>query len=312
MKLKKLILPVIIIISVSGVLFLRKNRKSDVGYTVENPRYGSITQSVSANGTVKPRNRLEIKPPFAGRVESILVREGDKVRKGEILAWMSSLDRAALLDAARANGEEEKWEDAYKPTPIVAPLSGFIIKRGIEPGQTVSAQEPILVMADNLIIKAEVDETDIGKLKPNQKVRIVLDAYPDMKMRGRIEHIAYESQVINNVTIYRVDILLHRALEILRSGMSADVEITVTDKKDILLLPLNAVKEKKNIKYVMIETKQSEPEKREISTGIDDGRNVEVVSGLEESDSVIISPERKREPRARSFRGFPGMRTKKK
>ncbi len=308
MKLKKLILAVIIIIFISGVLLLRKNRKSDTGYAIENPHYGSIKQSVSANGMVKPRNRLEIKPPFAGRVESILVGEGEKVRKGEILAWMSSLDRAALLDAARAKGEEEKWEDAYKPTPIVAPLSGFIIRRGIEPGQTVSAQDPILVMADNLIVKADVDETDIGKLKPGQKVRIVLDAYPDMRIHGSIEHIAYESQVINNVTIYRVDILPDKAFEILRSGMSVDVEITVTNKKNILLLSLNAVKEKKDMKYVLLETRHAEPERREITTGIDDGRNVEIVSGLEESDSVIIRPERKREPHERRPRGLPGMR----
>jgi len=65
---------------------------------------GNILASIPATGTVMPRNRLEIKPPVAGRVEQILVNEGHNVRKGEILAWMSSNDRAALLDAARAKG----------------------------------------------------------------------------------------------------------------------------------------------------------------------------------------------------------------
>ena len=68
---------------------------------------------------------MEIKPPIAGRIEKLLVDEGDDVTSGQILGWMSSTDRAAILDAARAQGPEEskRWEDAYKPTPIVAPLS---------------------------------------------------------------------------------------------------------------------------------------------------------------------------------------------
>jgi macrolide-specific efflux system membrane fusion protein len=51
-----------------------------------------------------PQNRLEIKPPIAGRAEEVLVNEGELVKAGQIIAWMSSTDRAALLDAARAQG----------------------------------------------------------------------------------------------------------------------------------------------------------------------------------------------------------------
>lgn len=311
MKFKKWLL-LIVIILIPVIFLVVKNRKKDIPYTFVNAKYGSITRIISANGLIKPRNRLEIKPPFAGRVEDILVREGERITKGKILAWMSSLDRTALLDAARAKGEEEakKWEDVYKPTPIIAPLSGFIIKRGIEPGQTVSAQDAILVMADILIVHADVDETDIGKLKPRQKASIILDAYPDKTIHGSIEHIAYESQIVNNVTIYRVDILPERAFKILRSGMSASIEITIAEKKDILTLPLLAVKEENGQKYVFVKSKRGEPEKRNITTGIDDGMNIEIVSGLEISDAVIINPPKKKTRFKRTYGGIPGMRKK--
>jgi macrolide-specific efflux system membrane fusion protein len=65
---------------------------------------GPIEETVEATGTIVPLNRVEIKPPIAGRIERLLADEGDSVREGQILAWMSSDDRAAILDAARAQG----------------------------------------------------------------------------------------------------------------------------------------------------------------------------------------------------------------
>ncbi len=65
---------------------------------------GDIDVTVLATGVVQPSNRLEIKPPIAGRVEQVLVNEGQHVRRGQVLAWMSSSERAALIDAARAKG----------------------------------------------------------------------------------------------------------------------------------------------------------------------------------------------------------------
>lgn len=305
---KKWILVVVIVLIVGAFFLSRRGRKETV-YIEIRPQRGSISLIVSASGVVKPRNRLEIKPPISGRVEKVLVTEGEKIGKGEILVWMSSTERAALLDAARAKGEEEwkKWEDVYKTTPIVAPLTGFIIKRNVEPGQTVTSQDPILVMADNLIVQAQVDETDMGKLRPGQKAKIVLDAYPEKKIEGEIEHIAYESQIVNNVTIYQVDILPEKTLGIFRSGMSANVDVTISKEKDVLLLPATVIKERKGKKFVLLKTESGEPEIREVQTGIEDGKNVEIVSGVEESDLVLSNEKGRKEVQRRYF-GLPGMR----
>jgi len=75
---------------------------------------GRIGHIISTVGTVNPQNRLEIKPPIQGRIERILVREGDEVKSGDILAFMSSTDRATLIDAARIKGGEELryWQNA--------------------------------------------------------------------------------------------------------------------------------------------------------------------------------------------------------
>lgn len=254
-------------------------------------KLGSIKAQIPSTGTVEPRNRLEIKPPIAGRIDEVLVNEGNNVRKGQILAWMSSSDRAALLDAARAKGaaEVKRWEDVYKPTPIVAPLNGFIIQRAVEPGQSVSTSDPVLVMADRLIVKAQVDETDLGKIKLNQKVTIALDAYPEKSINGVVEHIAYESKIISNVVVYEIDVLPEDVPVFFRAGMSATVSFIQKESQNILILPLRAVKKRNSYSYVFIKKEgKEEPEALRIQTGMEGTDQIEITSGLSEGDEVII------------------------
>ncbi|OGC09980.1 hypothetical protein A3F86_02470 [candidate division WOR-1 bacterium RIFCSPLOWO2_12_FULL_45_9] len=97
-------------------------------------------------------------------------------------------------------------------------------------------------MADKLIVKAQVDETDIGKIRVGQQVVIELDAYAGKEISGRVEHIAYESETVNNVTIYEVDIVPVEVPEFFRAGMSATVNFVLEEKKNVILLPLRAVK----------------------------------------------------------------------
>jgi len=256
---------------------------------------GAIKAQIPTTGDVQPFNRLEIKPPVSGRIESVLVQEGDIVKKGQIIAMMSSSDRAALLDAARAKGKAEykKWEDVYKPAPIVAPLDGFIILKNIEPGQTVTAADAVLVMADKLIVKAQVDETDIGNIHIGQAVTIQLDAYPEQTIKGKVEHIAYESKVINNVTIYLVEVVPSEVPSFFRSGMSATLNFITNEKSNILLLPLSAIKKIGTISYAFQYDKITNTGKpMQIKTGLENTTHIEVISGLKEKDKVVI-PDKK-------------------
>ena len=251
---------------------------------------GSIKAEIPTTGIVQPRNRLEIKPPIAGRVEQVLVKEGRRVGKGQILAWMSSNERAALLDAARAKGAAElkHWQDVYKPAPIVAPLTGFIIQRNTEPGQSVGAADAILVMADRLIVKAQVDETDLGRIALKQNVAVELDAYPGKEIKGTVEHIAYESKTVSNVTIYEVEILPIKVPAYFRAGMSATVNFILAEKNNVLLLPLSVVKKKSSRSYVFVKDKKTgEIKTEQIKVGLENTTNVEIQSGLSLGDLVI-------------------------
>lgn len=255
------------------------------------PAKGSIQNVISTTGTVLPKNRLEVKPPVNGRVESILVKEGDKVKTGQTLAWMSSTERAALLDAARGESEDKLkyWQEVYKPIALMAPIDAEVIVATTQPGQTVTANDAVIVLSDHLIVRAQVDETDIGKIKVSQNAMVSLDAYPDTKIKAAVEHIYYESKTVNNVTIYEVDLLPQEIPAFFRSGMNASITFIENSKENALLLPLEAVTKERDENYVWLKQDNSrEPVKRLVKTGIADDKNLEIISGIDERDTVIV------------------------
>jgi macrolide-specific efflux system membrane fusion protein len=295
LKMKKLSRNKIILIIAGAIVLLalvilllpKKGAKITATYI---PHMGTIKISVSTTGDVQPQNRLEIKPPLAGRVEKILVVEGQNVKLGQTLAYMSSSDRAAIIDAARAQGEKnlKQWEDIYKLIPLVAPINGEVIVQSVQPGQSVAMSDDIVVLSDRLIVQAQVDETDIGKIKLGQETNITLDAYPNKIISGKVDHIYYESKTVNNVTIYDVDILPDSVPDFFRSGMSANIDIVEDEKDNVVLLPLDAVKKikDKNVVFVKPE-KGGKNERREVVTGLADDDNVEIVSGLAVTETVV-------------------------
>ncbi len=284
----------VLLLAVTGVMGAKWLGRTETAPTVRMERvvHGDVEATVMATGIVQPQNRLEIKPPIAGRAEEILVREGQAVRKGQILAWMSSGERAALLDAASARGPEElaHWQELFKPAPLIAPLNGLIIARNVEPGQTITAQDAVLVMSDRLIVKAQVDETDISQVKLGQPARLVIDAYPQQSITGRVDHIGYEAKTVNNVTIYEVDILPERPPDFMRSGMTANVTFIVAVKHQALLLPAEAIQTDEGIATVRLAGATGDAPTRtvEIATGLTDGKRVEILSGLQEGDAVLV------------------------
>ena len=280
------------IVLAAGFFFFRSSfdGKSKVTYKEYRPEIGAIRQMVSTTATIKPQNRLEIKSPVGGRIDKILVKEGDFVKKGQVLALVSSTERAALLDAATQKGQSEidYWNKVYNQTALISPIDGQVIVSNLNPGQTITTSDAVLVLSDRLIVQADVDETDIGNVKVGQKARISLDAYPDIRVDGVVDHIYYESTLVNNVNIYHVDILPVEVPEVFRSGMSANIDIVVNEKENVLTLPLAAVRSQNGRSFVLMRAAAPDSVRRvPVQLGLQDESNVEIESGLSASDVVV-------------------------
>ena len=289
----KMIIGVLVLLIIAVIIALKLKSKGAGTEVIKEitPTIGTIQTFISTTGTVLPKNRLEIKPPVPGRIESILVKEGEEVKVGQVLARMSSTERAALLDAAEGQGEKvvKYWKEVYKPILLLSPINGEVIVATTQPGQTVAASDAVIVLSDHLIVRAQVDETDIGKIKLGQGAFITLDAYLDTKIKAVVEHIYYESETVNNVTVYKVDLVPEETSEFFRSGMNATIDFKVENKEKVLLLSVEAVRKEKDEDYVLLKPVDGKnPLKRSVKVGITDDKNYEVISGVTEADIVLI------------------------
>jgi len=302
------IILVLVVISVFVVIKIKsKNTSSEVIKEIS-PAMGTIQTFISTTGTVLPKNRLEIKAPVGGRIENILVQEGERVKIGQTLAWMSSTERAALLDAAQDQGEEvlKYWKEIYKGIPLLSPIDGEVIVATTQPGQTVTTSDAVVVLSDRLIVRAQVDETDIGKIKLKQGAFITLDAYLDTKIGAIVDHIYYESETVNNVTIYKVDLIPENTPEFFRSGMNATIDFKAETRENALLLPVEAVRKEKDDSYVLLKQEGSNnPAKRVINIGITDDKNYEVLSGVTSTDRILVTTSKYVFPGAKSSGSNP-------
>jgi membrane fusion protein, macrolide-specific efflux system len=282
----------IILLSFGVGIYWKRTQTPTISYRKEIVERGDLKVTILATGVVAPENRVDVKAPIPGRAEQVLVNEGDHVKRGQILLWMSSTERAALLDAARARGAAEfkHWEDYYKPTPVLAPIDGTIILRSVEPGQTFTSADAILGMSDRLTVQAQVDETDLAQVHLKQSAVLVLDAYPDQKIQARVSKIAYDAKTVNNVTTYVVDVSPEQVPDVMRSGMTANVTFVIDTREHVLIVTNDAIKTKNGVSTVLraASSDNSPPETVEIKTGITDGKRSEIVSGLSEGDVIQV------------------------
>ena len=304
---KKLLVGIVFVAIVVAGYFYWQKRNGDnpgqVSYETVRVERGNIEIKVLSTGTIQPYTRVEVSSSVSGRIDRVEVEEGDIVKEGDILAWISSEDRIALLDAARSALESaQKTNDpeaikeaqmayeiankAYKPVPLTNSIAGEVINRSCEPGQNVSTQSILFVISDRLVAKVEVDEADIGKIKLGQETWIVLDAFPDERLKGKVTKISREGRLVSDVVIYDVMVDPLKVPRHWASGMTANVEFMVEKKDSILLIPKSTVTEMKGENFVMV--LEDQPTPRRIETGITDGRVLEVTKGLKEGDTVIL------------------------
>jgi HlyD family secretion protein len=186
---------------------------------------------------------------------------------------------------------------------IRAPAAGTILTRVVNPGDPIvplTSYQPGTEMATvadmrDLIFKGTVDEIDVGKLSIGMPARIKVGALPTDVVTGRVSRIAPQAQQKEGATLFDVEIELDPGQKItLRAGYSANADVIIREKKDVLTLPERLITFEDGGKKATVEIAaadpKAQPKKVEIKTGISDGLNVEVLSGLKKGDKVVERP----------------------
>lgn len=206
--------------------------------------------------------------------------------------------KIAKAELIRAKETLKEARDRLADTEIRAPLSGTILKKYVEEGQVIasttsSASEGTLlfIMADlaKIYIEAMVDETDIGRIIPGQPVTISVDAYREKIFNGRVIRIAPKGRIESTITVFDVIVEVNdKDMKMLKPMMTANAEILIDRKVNVLLIPSEAVRQVKN-KTGVYKALNNEAIWVPVSTGSSDGILTEIEGNISEGEEVIVS-----------------------
>ena len=355
MKWKILIVVVLLIGVAIGYKFYTDKVVADTTKTYETAKVirTDLTKTVSATGTIQPRESVEVSGKVTARIQEILVEENDRVTMGQVVAILDGKDFQAQLDQAnftltnarqklertdrlykigaksleelqnaqyeydRAKSAVDLAEDNVNQTVITAPMDGIVVGEPKTPG-TMAVQgstNPTVIMriADlsEKLVKAKVDETDIGSVKVGEHATFTVDAYPDKVFRAEVMKISQtdttnswdtssssssSSSSSNSVIYYYVTFTAPDDENLLLPAMTARLDIVVGQVRNALCVPISALKTDNKGSYVERITKdaQGKPiaEKVYISIGLYGEDLVEVTDGnLNPGDEISVTYE---------------------
>jgi len=359
MKWKIFIVAALIIGAAVGYKFYSDSINTEVDKTYETAKVirTDLTRTVSATGTVQPRESVEVSGKVTARIQEILVEENDRVTEGQVVAILDGKDFEAKLDQAnftltnarqklerterlykigaksqeelqdaqyeydRAKSAVDLAEDDVNQTVITAPMDGIVVGEPKTPG-TMAVQgsnNPTVIMriADlsEKLVKAKVDETDIGSVKVGETATFTVDAYPDKTFRAQVLKISQtdttnswdtsssttsSSNSSNSVIYYYVTFSAPDEENLLLPAMTARLDIVVGQVRNALCVPIAALKTDNQGAYVeRITVKNGKPvaEKVHVTVGLYGEEFVEVTGGdLNPGDDVSITYEAEKQP----------------
>ncbi len=206
----------------------------------------------------------------------------------------------AKAQVAQANAMLERAEEDLKNSTIVSPIDGLVLSRNVEVGNAVSS---ILVMGSqstllftlgdvsDVFVRGKVDQADIGKVYINQPARIVVESFRDRKFDGKVYRISPYGVEKDNVTTFEVQVSIHNPGNELKANMSANAEIILEEKQNVLLVPEAAVlydKQRNASVEIPDSTEEKGRKKLSVKLGISNGVKTELISGLNQGQKVIL------------------------
>ncbi len=215
-----------------------------------------------------------------------------------------SVGRAEIAKAqaqvAQARAALEQAEENLRNSTIVSPMTGLILSKDVEVGDAVSSilvmgSQATLVMTlgdvSEVYVLGKVDQADIGKVYLNQHSRIVVESYKDKRFDGDVTKISPLGVEKDNVTTFEVRVSIRNPGGLLKANMSANAEIILEEKQNVLLVPETSVtydKSRKASIEVPDITEKTGKRKVAVQLGISNGVKTELAAGLKEGDKVVL------------------------
>ncbi|MDP9142750.1 MAG: efflux RND transporter periplasmic adaptor subunit [Pseudomonadota bacterium] len=348
-----------LIVGVAAIWHFAMAKPKDVLVTVTVER-GDIEKTVTAVGSLKPRDYVDVGTQVSGQLQKVLVAIGDRVSKGDLIAQIDPTryestvrnDRAGL-DSLKAQLSQREAElvlaeqqsarnqrmlaeraisqDAAEQstaaarvakaavaslkaqitaaeatlsgnlanlgyTRILAPMDGTVVSQTSLQGQTINASQsaPVIVQIANLDVMtvwAKVAEADVGRVTPGMSAYFTTLGMPGQRLVGAVRQVQPTPETLNDVVLYNVLIDVDNPDRALLPSMTVQVFFVLGEARDVPLVALNALrplgKPGSGQYEATVKTAQG-PQAREVKVGVANRTMVQVLSGLEVGDKVIV------------------------
>ncbi|KAA3637102.1 MAG: efflux RND transporter periplasmic adaptor subunit [Calditrichaeota bacterium] len=213
----------------------------------------------------------------------------------ERLRLEQAKEKLSLLESGRMIDNSKEVANIIRST-----VSGTVLSRMVEEGDPVvpltsyQAGTDLMSLAkmDDLIFKGNVDEIDVGKLHVGMMTEIEIGALSSKdKIEGKLTKISPKAHKEDGSTMFGVEIeITDQGNKYLRAGYSANAEVIITKKEDILLIPERLLVTRDSSYFVEIEDSLKIITEREVHTGLSDGIKIEVVDGVDEGELIVERP----------------------
>jgi HlyD family secretion protein len=256
-------------------------------------------------------------------IQGLLATKQNRDSESEFLSAKQEFEKAqekyTLVEKSGIpiNQSPEKFQGSN----VIAPMDGVVLTKNVEIGESITsgvssfnAGTVLFSVADvsKMIVKAGVNEVDIGKIRVGMPVKVTLDAYPKMAFPARIERIAPAVRIDDKVRVFDVEVRLDAQGKELRSGMTANIEVVGERKAKVLTVPVESVFQRDDVEIVYVKKKLDPKviaeqaknkkkddaankdawkqyfDKRTVVTGLSDNAHVEIVSGLKAGEEVAL------------------------
>lgn len=268
---------------------------------------GSVTSTSS--GTFAYKEEETVTAKVSGEVSAIRVSEGIQVSSGQTLIVLTSDDLEDSLQSAQdslrnAEISYENQTEQLDDYTITSPIKGTIVDKNYNAGETTEANQVLCTIYDlsYLTMTLNVDELDISNIQVGQSVSIVADAVEDTTYTGTVTKVSVAGTSTGSATTYPVTIRIDETDGLL-PGMSVDATIELASAENVLAIPSAALNRGDTVLVTadspsaangtLVESTAEDGEDYysvEVTTGVSGDDYIEIVSGLQEGDTVAYIP----------------------
>lgn len=263
------------------------------------------TYACASGGTLSPRLRQTITAAASGEITSLNVSVGSRVSAGAVLAAIGGESAEnSLADAAlavqNAQLSLQSAQEALDSYTITSPISGTVIEKNLKAGDQLNGGDSgamaVIYDLSQLELQMDVSELDIGQIQPGQTVEITAEALPGQTFTGVVEKVSVNGTTTDGFTTYPVTILLSEYGD-LNPGMNVSADIIVERSENALCVPAEAVNSDGTVLVAgegafaedgVTIADPSKIESRPVTLGRGNQDFVEITSGLEEGETVLL------------------------